>query len=886
VGNQVRLLARALVRQGHRISVIDLSSPDLPDVAREEGITIHRIRSSNWHWYLSRLPVLGRLLVLSVREIERSWAAYKCIRAIHQSNPIDLVEGTETGMLFLPLRMPDLPSIIRLHGEPYTFVRHTPDVPLTFDLRLSRLLQRLALRRVRLLLSPSARHAQEIREELGKGGPPLEIVPNALAEEIFALSNMSETSSVFSLAQPFRAGDSDVSGGDFGPLGPPSAPEGLKAQRSEGLKAQSFPSAPPSPALKGWANEKTTPETIQALDGPIVLFVGRLERGKGVLLLLQAASRVLADVPHAHFVLAGGRHPTLRQEDLEECLRQLPDRKRVHLLGHIPWEQLLCWYKKAALCALPSYYETFGLAALEAMAFGLPVVALSAGALPEVVEDQVTGLLVSPRDTAALAGAIVRLLKDPELRQRLGENGRRAAQRFLLAHHLRDNLELFSWASRSEPVTPGEHVFFSPHLDDIVLSCGGRIAAMVGRQEKVRAITVFAGVGKRPIASTFARHLHEKWGLRDSPAERLEEDRRAFQRLGVAEVEHWEFLDAPYRHNESGAPLYCTYDELKGSPAAADGPLVGELIRRVCQVFPTDGVVRRLYFPLGLGGHVDHQLLFQVGLHLRAEGWHVRFYEDWPYADAYEPSDTMLGWMSETVDISVDAKLAAVLEHRSQLPGLGGSAAVLKMRLTHYALGIGGRHPQERYWFLTPTRAARMVAKGDSWQHGPLRPKPQPRRLFGFRRIFSRLRSVQLTHLLPRGSGECLLFDGTDSERAAIEGQGYRCRSITSTQEREWIAPASTAAVVAWRPMEIAVAEERIRDACNLLSPGGVLVGRLSREDATKVMDSLARQGFRDIERRPNLGGPWRVISTWFRCRNVAFVARKAAVGAQCTSAF
>src|SRR5579871_2862746 len=137
VGNQVRLLARALMRQGHRVCVIDLSSPDLPDVSHEDSITIYRVRCSNWHWYLSRLPVLGRLFVLSVREIERSWAAYKRILEIHQSDPIDLVEGTETGMLFLPLRMPDLPSIIRLHGEPYTFVKHTPDGPLTLDLRLS-----------------------------------------------------------------------------------------------------------------------------------------------------------------------------------------------------------------------------------------------------------------------------------------------------------------------------------------------------------------------------------------------------------------------------------------------------------------------------------------------------------------------------------------------------------------------------------------------------------------------------------------------------------------------------------------------------------------------------------------------------------------------------
>lgn len=185
-------------------------------------------------------------------------------------------------------------------------------------------------------------------------------------------------------------------------------------------------------------------------------------------------------------MLAGARHPSLPEKKLDELIRQLPDAHRIHRLGHVPWERLLSLYGKAALCVLPSYYETFGLSALEAMAFGLPVVALSAGALPEMVEDQVTGILVPPRDEAALAKAIARLLKDPELRHRLGESGRRAAQRFLVRQHLRDNLELFSWAARSEPENPDgarEHIFFSPHLDDVALSCGGLVPVLVERKE-------------------------------------------------------------------------------------------------------------------------------------------------------------------------------------------------------------------------------------------------------------------------------------------------------------------------------------------------------------------------------------------------------------------
>ena len=257
------------------------------------------------------------------------------------------------------------------------------------------------------------------------------------------------------------------------------------------------------------------------------------------------------------------------------------------------------------MCVLPSYYETFGMAALEPMALGLPVVALAAGALPELVEDQVTGLLVPSGDSASLAAAITRLLQDPPLRHRLGENGREAAKQYLVTKHLRDNLELFQWAARSDLLTAEtatEHVFFAPHLDDTVLSCGGLIHAAVERGINVRAVTVFTGIATQPPSSAFARHLHEKWGLRESPADRLEEDHRAFRRLGVAAVEHWDFLEAPYRHDESGVPQYCTYDELKGMPAAADHSLVEELVERIRQSTSAETSAAPVVFSPGSGG--------------------------------------------------------------------------------------------------------------------------------------------------------------------------------------------------------------------------------------------------------------------------------------------
>ena len=115
VGTQVWLLARALVTAGHRVSVIALAQERLPVFQNDGGIRVYRVRCGNWHWYLSKLPLLGRLVTLAIRERERSLAAWRQIVGIHRTDPFDLIEGTETGMFEVARRLPDVPLVIRLH---------------------------------------------------------------------------------------------------------------------------------------------------------------------------------------------------------------------------------------------------------------------------------------------------------------------------------------------------------------------------------------------------------------------------------------------------------------------------------------------------------------------------------------------------------------------------------------------------------------------------------------------------------------------------------------------------------------------------------------------------------------------------------------------------
>ncbi|GAF86165.1 unnamed protein product, partial [marine sediment metagenome] len=116
----------------------------------------------------------------------------------------------------------------------------------------------------------------------------------------------------------------------------------------------------------------------------------------------------------------------------------------VEFTGRLRVEEVVECYARAEVTVVPSLYEGFCLPAAEAMACGLPVVATTAGALPEVVEDGKCGILVPPRDHHALAGALKRLLDDESLRQAMGEAGRvRVKRHFTWEEAARKTLEVY-----------------------------------------------------------------------------------------------------------------------------------------------------------------------------------------------------------------------------------------------------------------------------------------------------------------------------------------------------------------------------------------------------------------------------------------------------------
>jgi D-inositol-3-phosphate glycosyltransferase len=169
-------------------------------------------------------------------------------------------------------------------------------------------------------------------------------------------------------------------------------------------------------------------------EGRLLLFVGRLERLKGVEVAIRALA-FLRDRKHddVRLLILGADSKDGDESEMERLkaiATSVGVRDRVDFLGSVAHHELPFFYSAADAVVMPSYSESFGLVGLEAQACGRPVVGSDVTGLRSVVRDEVSGYLVAGHDPAAYAERIGRLLEDPELAQQMGRRGRLLAQRF------------------------------------------------------------------------------------------------------------------------------------------------------------------------------------------------------------------------------------------------------------------------------------------------------------------------------------------------------------------------------------------------------------------------------------------------------------------------
>ena len=179
--------------------------------------------------------------------------------------------------------------------------------------------------------------------------------------------------------------------------------------------------------------------------GRLLLFVGRLERLKGVEVAIRALA-LLRDRAHDDVrLLILGEDSKEGDESEKSRLKAVASaagvRDRVDFLGSVAHHELPYFYSAADVTVMPSYSESFGLVGLEAQACGRPVVGSDVTGLRSVIRNDVSGYLVQDHDPATYADRIGRLLDDPELAQQMGRRGRLLAQRFSWARTA-DRLQL------------------------------------------------------------------------------------------------------------------------------------------------------------------------------------------------------------------------------------------------------------------------------------------------------------------------------------------------------------------------------------------------------------------------------------------------------------
>jgi glycosyltransferase involved in cell wall biosynthesis len=162
----------------------------------------------------------------------------------------------------------------------------------------------------------------------------------------------------------------------------------------------------------------TKAENISYTD-PHILFIGFDWERKGGPDLIRAFEIVLQKCPDTRLTIVGAK-PNIQLSNCE-------------IVGPVPPEKLNQYYQRASIFCLPTHLEPFGVVLIEAMTARLPIVATRVGAIPDFVEDGMNGWLVEPGDIQGIADALIKLIENPDMSRRFGENGHKIAR------------EMYSW---------------------------------------------------------------------------------------------------------------------------------------------------------------------------------------------------------------------------------------------------------------------------------------------------------------------------------------------------------------------------------------------------------------------------------------------------------
>ena len=377
IGGEERLahdLSVQLVARGHRVAVITLAQAGLPDFQVEEGVRVYRVSGT-----LQRLEMLfsegGRRHTPPFPDPELVTAMR---RIVVQEKP-DVVHAHNWIIhSFLPLKAWSGARLLLTMGD-YSFV---------------------------------CAKKKLIYQDAHCSGPGFVKCLGCASDHYGALKGIPTTLANWTMGLAER-GAVDL-----------FLPVSQAVAEHNGLIARDLPYRIIPPLVPDdLGTPRACPESYltQLPAGDFLLFVGAFGRYKGVDVLLQAHARLENPPPLVIIGYQTAESPVQTTD--------LPD--NVIVLKDWPHRAVMAAWERCAIGLAPSTWaEPFGIVALEAMAMGHPVIASAIGGLTEMVDDGVTGLLVSPGDVEALRGAMQRLIADPALRDRMGAAGKRRVADF------------------------------------------------------------------------------------------------------------------------------------------------------------------------------------------------------------------------------------------------------------------------------------------------------------------------------------------------------------------------------------------------------------------------------------------------------------------------
>jgi len=249
------------------------------------------------------------------------------------------------------------------------------------------------------------------------------------------------------------------------------------------------------------------------------------------------------------------------------------------------------------------------------------------------------------------------------------------------------------------------HVFISPHPDDVIASCGGTIAIFKDLGRFSIIYTMFSAYVDPPYSQE-ATELHLLWGIpKDVVQMRRDEDRAATAKLGIPIYVGYQ-PDSLYRRDKDGNWLYGNEGDIFNNLHKEAEYQINYFYNVFQNLFKKMNHI--IYVPLGIGNHVDHIIAFKIGYRLFKDGYKVRFYEDFPYSNKSElRKERIMRFPNWTYDLVIfnekhlKMKIEAFSQYKSQISMLFGDFKAMSQQFYDWskdALQNKNMLFGERFW--------------------------------------------------------------------------------------------------------------------------------------------------------------------------------------------